>query len=320
MQLDPERRKLRRVPYADLVEEEFELGSPTLVSVDVEDYYHEVPGGEELYRHGDLPSNLARNTERLLDLFADRDVHATFFVLSCVASRLLPQLDRMVDEGHEIACHGHAHGRATWMKRADFREDIRRAKATLEDLTGQDVRGYRAPYFAVTEETLWAVDEIRDAGFAYDSSVCPVRNFAYGIPDAPERPHRLRNGLVEIPLPQTKVLGYRFMVGGGFYLRVYPFWLTQTLLRRRGALPRVFYLHTWELDDKRMNLWDLGADLPGLQWKPRVMKWITTYNRRAAFERYDRLLSLWRPGIPLGSIVRPSVRSAERAAAGRRSA
>jgi polysaccharide deacetylase family protein (PEP-CTERM system associated) len=300
------------VPYADLVEEELDLGSTTLVSVDVEDYYHEVPGGEEVFLRDGLPSNLARNTDRLLDLFAERDVHATFFVLACVGPRLVHQLDRMVDEGHEVACHGHAHGRATWMKPQEFREDIRRAKATLEDLVGHEVRGYRAPYFAVTERSLWAVEEIREAGFVYDSSVCPVKNFAYGIPDAPERPHRLRNGLIEVPLPQTKLLGYRFMVGGGFYLRAYPFWLTQFLLSRRDrSLPRVFYLHTWELDDKRMNLWDLGVDLPGLQWKPRVMKWITTYNRRAAAARFDKLLSLWRPGVPIESVVRVPAPTAE---------
>ena len=168
------RRKLPPVPYADLVAEEIDLGSPTFVSVDVEDYYHEVPGGEEVFLRDGLPSNLARNTDRLLDLFAEHDVNATFFVLSCAARRLLSQLDRMVDEGHEVASHGHAHGRATWMKPQEFREDIRRAKATLEDLTGREVRGYRAPYFAVTEETLWVLDEIRDAGFDYDSSVCPV--------------------------------------------------------------------------------------------------------------------------------------------------
>jgi peptidoglycan-N-acetylglucosamine deacetylase len=309
------------VPYADLVAEELDVGSPTFVSVDVEDYYHEVPGGEEVFRRGGLPSNLARNTDRLLDLFAERGVHATFFVLSCVTDRLLPQLDRMVEEGHEVASHGHAHGRATWMRPEEFREDVRRAKATLEDLTGREVHGYRAPYFAITENSLWALDEIRAAGFAYDSSVCPVKNFAYGIPNAPEQPHRLKNGLVEIPLPQTKLFGYRFMVGGGFYLRAYPFWLTRLLLRLRNrTLPRVFYLHTWELDDKRMNLWDLGVDLPGLRWKPRVMKWITTYNRSAALERFDRLLSLWRPGVPLETAVHDSATSVDVPIAGERPA
>jgi polysaccharide deacetylase family protein (PEP-CTERM system associated) len=299
------------VPYADLVAEELDVGSPTFVSIDVEDYYHEVAGGEELFRRDGLPSNLVRNTDRLLDLFAERGVHATFFVLSCVTDRLRAQLERMVEEGHEVASHGHAHGRATWMSPEEFREDLRRAKATLEDLTGREVRGYRAPYFAVTENSLWALDEIRAAGFTYDSSVCPVKNFAYGIPNAPEQPHRLKNGLVEIPLPQTKLFGYRFMVGGGFYLRAYPFWFTRLLLRMRDRkLPRVFYLHTWEFDDKRLNLWDLGADLPGLRWKPRRMRWITTYNRSVAFERFDRLLSLWRPGVPLETAVRASAKRA----------
>lgn len=290
--------------YRDLVAEELELGPQTFVSVDVEDYYHEVPGGEEAFAQGGLPSNLGRNVECLLDLFAEREVSATFFVLSCTAERLRPQLERIAAEGHEIASHGHMHQRATWVKRETFREDIRRGKAMLEDVVGREVRGYRAPYFAITEDTLWALDEIRDAGFAYDSSVCPVKNFAYGVPSAPERPHLLTNGLIEIPLPQTKLLGFRFMVGGGFYLRVYPFWLTRLLLRLRDrSLPRVFYIHTWEWEDRRLNLWDLGVSLPGLRWKPTRMKWITTYNRRVALERFDRLLSQWPEGVSIGSAL-----------------
>jgi polysaccharide deacetylase family protein (PEP-CTERM system associated) len=280
--------------YRELVSEELDLGPRTFVSVDVEDYYHEVPGGEEAFHAQGLPSNVGRNVDRLLDLFAAHEVTATFFVLGVVADRLRAQLQRIVAEGHEVASHGFAHGRLTWLERDEARADIRRAKAVLEDATGVEVRGYRAPYFSVTEQTLWALDEIREAGHAYDSSVCPVQNFAYGIPDAPERPHRLANGLLEFPLPQTTVLGYRLMVGGGFYLRAYPFWLTQALLRRRDpSLPRVFYIHPWEIDDRRLNLWDLGVDLPGLRWKPRTMKLITTVNRGRMLGRFERLLSAW---------------------------
>lgn len=280
--------------YRDLVAEELDLGARTYVTVDVEDYYHEVQGGEEAFHERSLPSNVARNVDRLLDVFAGQHVTATFFVLGTVADRIRPQLQRMVDEGHEVGSHGFAHGRLTWLERPTAREDIRRAKATLEDIVGREVRGYRAPYFSVTEQTLWALDEIRAAGHVYDSSVCPVRNFAYGIPDAPERPHRLVNGLVEYPLPQTLLFGRRLMVGGGFYLRAYPFALTQWLLRRRDAtLPRVFYIHPWEIDDRRLNLWDLGVDLEGLRWRRRTMKWITTVNRDRMLPRFERLLSAW---------------------------
>ncbi len=289
-----------RVSYADLVAEELDLGPKTMVSVDVEDYYHEVPGGEDLFAEGRLPSNMATNVEMLLDMFARQDVTATFFVLGCTAERLRPQLQRMLAEGHEVASHGHMHLRATQIPRETFREDARRSKETLEDVTGREIRGFRAPFFAIVEQNLWVLDEIAELGFAYDSSVSPVTNFAYGVRDAPERPHRLVNGLVELPLPRASILGRQMVVGGGFYLRAYPFWLTQRMLHRRDpSLPRMFYIHPWEGDDRRLNLWDLDAGLAGLRWRPRLMKFITTYNRGVAIERFERLLELWRPGISI---------------------
>ena len=292
------------MPYADLVVEELDVGPRTLLSVDVEDYYHEVEGGRELFARGGLPSNLERNVETLLDLFAEHGATATFFVLSDAVPRLGTQLARIVAEGHEVASHGHAHLRATWVAPERFREDIRRAKATLEDAVGREVSGFRAPYFAVTEENLWALDEVREAGYGYDSSVCPVRNFAYGVPTAPERPHRLRNGLVEVPLSRARILGRATLVGGGFYLRAYPLWLTRLLLGRRGEqLPTVVYVHPYELDDRRLNLWDLGADLPGLRWKPRAMKFVTTYNRRSTLSRLEALLTGRRSGTAIGEAL-----------------
>ncbi len=295
---------MRRVSYADLVAEQLEIGPRTLLSVDVEDYSHEVPGGAEEQERRGFPSNLERNVDALLDLFADHGAHATFFVLSSVAGRIRTQLARMVTEGHEIASHGHGHLRATRVSRAEYREDIARAKQLIEDVAGSEVRGFRAPYFAITDRNLWTLDTIRDAGYAFDSSVAPVSNFAYGVPDAPESAHRLHNGLIEVPLPQKTLFGYRFMVGGGFYLRLYPFWLTRLLLRLRdGSLPRVLYIHPWEWEDRRVNLWDLGSELPELRHRGQLMKFVTTYNRRVAFDRFARLVELTQPGVAIGSAL-----------------
>lgn len=290
--------------YLDLVREELDVGAVSFVSVDVEDYFHEVPGGERVFEERRLPSNLARNVESLLELFDAHGVKATFFVLGCAAHRIGQQLERIAAEGHEIASHGFGHERATWITREEFGEDLRRGKAAIEDLTGREVRGYRAPFFAVTDANLWALEEIRDAGFAYDSSVCPVKNFAYGIPTAPERPHTLANGLLEIPMSQVRMLGYRFMVSGGFYLRAYPWPLTRFLLaRRRDELPFVLYIHPWEWDEPQLNVWDLGIDHPALEWRPRLMKWITTYNRKAALDRFGRLIELGPPARLMGEMV-----------------
>lgn len=290
--------------YVDLVAEVLDVEPRTMLSVDVEDYFHAVSGGMEEHERRGLPSNLERNVDTLLDLFAEHGVHATFFVLSSTLERIRTQLARILAEGHELASHGHAHLRATTVSPREFGEDIARAKRLIEDAVGKEVRGFRAPYFAVCESNLWAVDAIREAGYAYDSSVAPVRNFAYGVPTAPEQPHRLANGLVEVPMPQKRLLGYRFMVGGGFYLRLYPFWLTRLLLRLRDpTLPRVLYIHPWEWEDPRLNLWDLVPDLPGLRRRRRQRKFIATYNRGRALDRFGRLVALTRPGVTIASAL-----------------
>jgi hypothetical protein len=97
------------------------------------------------------------------------------------------------------------------------------------------------------------------------------------------------------------------MVSGGFYLRLYPFWLTRLLLRiRDGALPLVLYIHPWEWDDPRLNAWDADIDDPGLSWHPRLMKWITTHNRHVALERFSRILALGPRGVPLRTVLAAS--------------
>ncbi len=176
-----------------------------------------------------------------------------------------------------------------------FRADIRRSRLAIEEATGVRPRGYRAPSFSMSGQTAWAFDVLRDEGFEYDSSVAPLRNFFYGgLADAPPWPHRLKNGLVEFPMPFYSFAGQRIMIGGGFYLRLFPPALNRYFLwryRRRYGCPPVIYLHPWEFDEARYNLWDLGAQHPMLAEHGRLMKWITTYNRHRAWKRFTRLLA-----------------------------
>src|SRR5205823_5701536 len=102
-------------------------------------------------------------------------VKATFFVLAWNAERH-PALPRMIAAaGHEIATHGYAHRLAYDIGRQAFRADVERSKKLLEDLTGREVLGYRAPSFSITARSLWAIDVLLDLGFRYDSSILPVR-------------------------------------------------------------------------------------------------------------------------------------------------
>lgn len=225
------------------------------LTVDVEEYFQvEALAGVVSRDEWDrLESRVEWQTGRLLDLFAREDVRATFFTLGWVARRHPSLVRRIVAEGHELACHGDGHRMITQQSRAEFREDIAAAKKTLEDIGGVAVEGYRAPTFSVVQETLWALDELREAGFRYDASIFPIRHDRYGIPDAPRWPHRIDvgagAGMVEFPSSTLRVAGRNFPVGGGGYLRLLPMAYTRAAIRsilREG--PAMVYLHPWEID------------------------------------------------------------------------
>jgi polysaccharide deacetylase family protein (PEP-CTERM system associated) len=227
------------------------------LTFDVEEYFHaEVfAGAIARAQWSTLESRVARATERLLALLAETGTRATFFVLGWVAERH-PELVRAIaTQGHEVACHGYAHEMITRQSRAEFTEDIHRAKATIEDAAGVSVTGYRAPTFSVVRETLWSLEVLVQSGFQYDSSIFPIVHDRYGISDAQRFPHRLDAGqgmeITEFPLSTVTRFGARFPVAGGGYFRLFPYAVTRWALRQlnaREGQPAMVYLHPWELD------------------------------------------------------------------------
>ena len=91
------------------------------------------------------PSRVMANTRRVLDLFDLYQAKATFFFVGWVAERF-PELVREVQSrGHELACHSYWHRTVYSLTLADLREDTRRAKLVIEDISGEAVNGYRSP-------------------------------------------------------------------------------------------------------------------------------------------------------------------------------
>lgn len=228
---------------------------PNALTVDVEEYFQVEAVAHLVHRDewDHLESRVAWQTGRILDLLAREGVRATFFTLGWVARRQPALVRRIVAEGHELACHGDAHRMITQMSPAAFREDVRRARATLEDLGGVRVEGYRAPTFSVVEGTRWALEVLREEGFRYDASIFPIRHDRYGIPSAPRHPHRITAGpgagLVEFPSSTMRVLGRNLPVGGGGYLRLLPMAYTRWALDQiADEGPFMVYLHPWEID------------------------------------------------------------------------
>jgi polysaccharide deacetylase family protein (PEP-CTERM system associated) len=227
------------------------------MSVDVEDYFH-VAALSNVIRPDQwdsLPSRVQRNTERLLSLFDEHDVKATFFVLGWVAERFPELIRTLSDHGHEIASHGYSHQLVYNQTPEVFREETLRSKRILEDITGMEIKGYRAASYSITRESLWALDILSEAGFTWDSSIFPIRHDRYGIPGSPSTPYSIEtsNGNVihEFPLTTAHVLGLSIPAAGGGYFRQFPYPVFRYLFRNAsgfGKRPQMFYLHPWEID------------------------------------------------------------------------
>ena len=256
------------------------------LTVDVEDYFH-VNAFASVVRRADWPkfeSRVERNTQRLLELFARQDVHATFFVLGCVAQHV-PSLIRQIHAaGHEIACHGMTHELVYQQTPVAFRAQTLEAKQRLEDITGQAVLGYRAASYSVTKNSAWALEILEDLGFVYDSSVFPVRHDVYGMPDAPRAPYRPgRGAMLEIPLTTVEWGGMRMPCAGGGYFRILPYGFFKWAVRRvndTDRMPVMFYLHPWEIDPEQ----------PRMTGAPLLSRFRHYYNLHRTEPRLNQLL------------------------------
>lgn len=231
------------------------------LSFDIEEHFQVSAFASPMRRrHWDhFESRVENNTLRILDLLSTRNVRATFFVLGWVAERRPNLVRKLASEGHEIASHGHEHELITAQTPKSFREDVRKAKRILEDLTGQPVLGYRAPSFTITTETKWALPILVEEGYLYDSSVFPVVHDLYGMPGATPWVHELETvsgSIFELPPSTIRLGGPRIAIAGGGYFRLFPYKITRALLKRleAGGHPLVMYFHPWELDPDQPSM------------------------------------------------------------------
>lgn len=234
----------------------------SIISVDVEDYFHVEAFAGIIPRAtwGDYECRVERNTERILDLLDDSHVTATFFILGWVAERYPKLVRKIIERGHEPACHSYWHRLIYKLSPDEFREDTALAKDAIEQAAGVEIHGYRAPSFSITSRSAWALDVLAELGFRYDSSVFPVKHDVYGVPGAPRGPFRVETPfgpIVEFPMATFRwSVGPNLPVGGGGYLRMLPYWYTKAGVERawREGLPVVSYIHPWELDPKQPRL------------------------------------------------------------------
>jgi polysaccharide deacetylase family protein (PEP-CTERM system associated) len=256
------------------------------LSVDVEDWF-QVGAFEKVIARDTwetLPRRVEINTDRVLALFDRAGVKATFFTLGWVAARHPALLRRVADAGHEIASHGWDHQRVFTMDEKDFRADLEKTHKAIEDASGQSPRGYRAPSFSIDARTPWAHPVLAEQGYAYSSSVAPVRHDHYGWRDSPRFAWRPVAGasLIELPVTTLDIAGRRFPAGGGGFFRMLPYRLSSWAIQRVNRdeeRPAIFYFHPWEVDPDQPRVQDASVRSTGRPYtnldarEPQLLKW-----------------------------------------------
>ncbi|MDD2541021.1 MAG: DUF3473 domain-containing protein [Desulfuromonadaceae bacterium] len=236
------------------------------LTIDVEDYFH-VTAFERQIKPDEwdtYPLRVGNNTMLILDMLDEFSLRATFFVLGWVAERLPALVKEIHCRGHEIACHGYGHQLIYRLSPQEFRDDISKAKKILENICGEQVKGYRAPSYSITTKSLWALDILLEEGFSYDSSIFPITHDIYGIPGGKRFPHEISTHagkIQEFPIStfSLKAGGWQSQlpIAGGGYLRLIPAALVAWAIHAintREKQPVMVYFHPWELDPQQPRI------------------------------------------------------------------
>lgn len=252
------------------------------LTIDVEDYFQVSAFAPHIARSewSMRECRVERNVEIILQLLEDGGAKATFFTLGWIAERYPHLVRRVVDNGHELASHGYGHERAHDQTAEVFFADVHLAKLLLEDISGQEVKGYRAPSFSIGTRNLWAFDCLERAGYLYSSSIYPIRHDHYGMPDAPRFAHRI-GGLLEVPATTLRIMNRNLPASGGGYFRLMPYMLSRWMLRRvneADGRPTVFYFHPWEIDVDQPRI-------PGINARTRFRHYINLERMEARLRR-----------------------------------
>jgi polysaccharide deacetylase family protein (PEP-CTERM system associated) len=223
-----------------------------IMTIDVEDWYHSSLDifKDSTVKHGEKPDqSVVGNTLKTLDILDETGNQATFFVLGTVAQYYPDVVREIKQRGHEVGCHGYGHNLVYKLSPQEFEDDLKKSLDYLDKAGCSDVCGYRAPYWSITKNSLWALDILQKLNFKYDSSIFPIRRGLYGIPDADPKVHRIQNDFWEFPPATMRVAGVNLPFAGGGYLRLFPYFIIDWAIKKsRNNRIRIFYFHPYELD------------------------------------------------------------------------
>lgn len=259
------------------------------LTIDIEDYF-QVSNFSKVINFSDWDKyecRVERNTFYLLNILDEFNVKGTFFVLGWIAERYPNLIKSIHKEGHEIASHGYSHKLLNLQAWEEFREDVRKSKRILEDITGKDVIGYRAPSFSLNQKSLWALEILKEEDFKYDSSIFPMNWYRFSTSKKLRFPFIINGNssgflncqnsfnkliepldinnsinsfnefIIEFPISTIRIFVNNFPVAGGGYFRLFPYQFIKWGFKRiniQERKPFIFYIHPWEFDENQPSI------------------------------------------------------------------
>lgn len=223
-----------------------------ILTVDVEDYFMS-PETIPVVSWRQYEDRIEIGLRRIIDILDKYQATATFFVLGWVAERHPEIIAEIAQRGHEIGTHTYDHRQVHQLDSDDYRASLLSSLKILRDITGQPVRGHRAPVFSIQRTMYWVFELMAKNGIEYDSSIYPVQTYLYGDRSAPRFPYRIgRDRIWEVPPSTVLWRGYKLAAGGGGWMRALPLSYIKWACRRinREGYPAILYVHPWELDPK----------------------------------------------------------------------
>ena len=237
----------------------------------------------------DKTPTVVNGIDKILDWLRRNETFATFFMVGELLEGKPELLDKIINDGHEIAFHTMRHSRIDSL---NFKEKFTEEIKLFDKITSKRSKGFRAPSFSLNHSSSWLIDVLSDNNYQYDSSVMPAKTKLYGIPNADVKPYRISsssleqddpsNKIIEFPLLTTRLLGYNIPACGGFYLRFLPLKIIEEAVKNnmKKGIPATFFIHSWELTPEFMPKIDL----------PFSDSFITYYNIGKALSKMDILI------------------------------
>lgn len=231
-------------------------------------------------------SRIHQNMRTIFEIMDHGNVRATFFVVGWIAEKYPEIVREIADRGYEIGSHTHLHQLVYEQDRTTFFNDVEKSIKTLEDISGQKVRAFRAPGFSITEENKWAFEVLYELGITVDSSVCPASRAHGGLPEYSVAEPSLvaYNGvtLKEFPINTHRFLGKQLIFSGGGYFRLFPYDFIKICTKKSDYV--MSYFHPRDFDYNQPLIEDLSAirrfkSYVGLKnCEPKLKKWLDDFD------------------------------------------